>query len=89
MIQTNSLQHQPNACPLCLVCLICTKIYGENNTCPSKELKWKRKSDGYKINFRHESLDKVAVRSVSRYFISLNTKILGLPHRDRRFFAHP
>jgi hypothetical protein len=62
MLQTNSLQFRPNACPLCLVCLVCTKIYGENCICPYKELKWRRKSDEYKIDFRHKSLDKVAAK---------------------------
>jgi hypothetical protein len=58
----NSLKYRPNACSLCLIYLVCTKTYDENCTCPPKELKWKRKSDEYKIDFRHKALDMVAAR---------------------------
>ena len=59
---TNSLQYRPNACPLCLICLVCAKTYGENCVCPPKDLKWKRKSNEYIIDFRHRLLDQVAAR---------------------------
>ena len=60
---TNSLlQYRPNACPLCLTCLICTETYGKNCTCPFKELKWKRKSNEYQVDFRHKSFDKDAAK---------------------------
>ena len=62
MTQTTPLQFRSNACPLCLTCLVCTEVYGQNCTCPPKELKWKRKSNEYKIDFRHKSLDMVAAR---------------------------
>jgi hypothetical protein len=62
MAQINPLQYCPNACPLCLTCLICTEVYGKNCICPPKELKWQRKSSEYKIDFRHKSLDMVAAR---------------------------
>ncbi|CAG8689151.1 2932_t:CDS:2, partial [Funneliformis mosseae] len=56
MAQINPLQYRPNACPLCLTCLICTEVYGKNCICPPKELKWQRKSSEYKIDFRHKYL---------------------------------
>ena len=62
MTQTNPLQYRPNACPLCLTCLVCTEVYGKNCICPPKELKWQRKSNEYKIDFRHKPLDTVAAR---------------------------
>ena len=62
MTQTNPLQYRPNACPLCLTCLVCTEVYGKNCICPSKELKWQRRSNEYKIDFHHKSLDMVAAR---------------------------
>jgi len=62
MTQTNPLQYRPNACPLCLTCLVCTEVYGKNCICPPKELKWQRKSNEYKIDFRHKPLDTVTAR---------------------------
>jgi hypothetical protein len=73
----NSLKYRPNACPLCLNCLVCAKIYGEDCTCLPKELKWKRKSDEYKIDFHHKSLDMVAARKQK---IKLDNKFISWFH---------
>ncbi|RIA85999.1 hypothetical protein C1645_780603, partial [Glomus cerebriforme] len=62
--QTNPLQYHSNACPLCLTCLVCTEVYGKNCICLPKELKWQRKSNEYKIDFCHKSLDMVATRKL-------------------------
>lgn len=62
MTRTNPLQYRPNACPLCLICLVCTEVYGKNCICPPKELKWQRKSNEYKIDFRRKLLGTVEAR---------------------------
>ena len=50
------------SCPLCLTCLVCTEVYGKNCICLPMELKWQRKSNDYKIDFRHKLLGTVATR---------------------------
>jgi hypothetical protein len=59
----SALQYRPNACPLCLICLVCTKSYGKDCVCPFKELKWQRKSNEYQLDFRNKLLhNKVSER---------------------------
>lgn len=59
----STLEYRPNACPLCLICLVCTKSYGKDCTCPFKELKWQRKSKEYQLDFRNKLLhNKVSER---------------------------
>jgi len=62
------LQYRPNTCTICLICLICTETYGKNCTCPSKELKWQRKSKEYQVDFRHRSIDKVSANKNKKKF---------------------
>ena len=51
-------------------CLVCTKTYGENCTCPFKVLKWQRNSKEYQVDFRHKSLDKVSASKNKKKFDS-------------------
>ena len=37
------LEFRLNACPICLVCLDCQNIYGQNCTCQARKVEWKRK----------------------------------------------
>lgn len=46
------LKFRLNACPICLVCLICAKIYGKDCSCqPIKLDKKSKKGSGYQISF--------------------------------------
>jgi hypothetical protein len=53
-----SLDFRLNACPVCLICIVCNKIYGINCTCLAQKIVWKRKicDREYKVDFRHQPL---------------------------------
>ena len=47
-----------NSYPICIICLDCQKVYGQNCTCQAREVKWKkRKIDrDYVVDFCHKPL---------------------------------
>ena len=42
-IMTLLLTFRLNACSICLICLDCKNVYGQNCTCQAREIEWKRK----------------------------------------------
>jgi hypothetical protein len=56
-LPTPLLSFRLNACPTCMTCLVCTKIYGKDCSCQSIELHWKRKrSSEYKLDFLYKHI---------------------------------
>ncbi|EXX56510.1 uncharacterized protein OCT59_022393 [Rhizophagus irregularis] len=54
------LKFHLNACPICLICLDCQNIYGQECICQAKEIVWKRKKveHDYVIDFCHKPLSQ-------------------------------
>ncbi|CAB4407410.1 unnamed protein product [Rhizophagus irregularis] len=54
------LKFRLNACPICLICLDCRNIYGQECTCQAREIVWKRKKveRDYVIDFCHKPLSQ-------------------------------
>ena len=54
------LEFRLNACPICLICLDCQNIYGQECTCQAREIVWKRKKVecDYVIDFCHKPLSQ-------------------------------
>ena len=57
----SSLNFRLNACPICLICLLCEKTFGKDCLCQPKEVVWKKKlvERDYKVEFRHQPLSKI------------------------------
>ena len=55
---TSFLKFRLNACSICLICLDCKNIYGQNCTCQAREIEWKRKKSerNYMVDFCHKPI---------------------------------
>jgi hypothetical protein len=62
------LSYRLNACPLCLICLKCNKIYGNSCSCESIILYWSRNIENK--NFRTKTLTQEAAKKRSNKFDS-------------------
>ena len=50
------LDYRPNSCPICLICIECSEFYETSCICKSKEVRWNKKHEGYRVDFRHKAL---------------------------------
>lgn len=54
------LSFRLNACPICMKCLVCTKIYGKDCSCQPIELHWKRKKNSeHRLDFLNKHITRV------------------------------
>jgi len=61
------LNYRLNACPLCLTCLKCNKIYGDLCSCEATVLYWSRSIEENK-KFRTKTLTQEAAKKRSNKF---------------------
>ncbi|UZO08200.1 uncharacterized protein OCT59_028462 [Rhizophagus irregularis] len=55
---THPLTFRLKICSICLICLDCKNLYGQNCTCQSREIEWKKKKieRDYTVDFCHKPL---------------------------------
>ena len=72
---TFPLKFRLNACSICLICLDCKNIYGQNCICQSREIEWKRKKieRDYIVDFCHKPLTQ---NGATKQKIALETEFI-------------
>jgi hypothetical protein len=69
------LNFRLNACSICLICLDCKNVYGQNCTCQAREVKWKKKKveRDYAVDFSHKPLTQ---NGATKQKCSLDTEFI-------------
>ncbi|RIB18668.1 hypothetical protein C2G38_2183933 [Gigaspora rosea] len=62
-------RYRSNACPICLVCFVCVKVYGEGCLCQPIELNRKsKKGIEYKLNFRNKHITRTGANKQKKKY---------------------
>ena len=73
------LRYRSNACPICLVCFVCVKVYGEDCLCQPIELNQKSKKGlEYKLDFRNKHITRTGANKQKKKYDSLKNYIMKL-----------
>jgi len=69
------LNFRLNACSICLICLDCKNVYGQNCTCKAREVKWRKKKieRDYAVDFCHKPLTQ---NGATKQKVSLETEFI-------------
>ena len=76
VIMTFPLKFHLNACSICLICLDCKNVYGQNCTCQAREIEWKRKKveRDYSVDFCQKPLTQ---KGAAKHKVSLEKEFIN------------